>query len=71
MKRDVQGGKRSPGPFAFALHPRWGGVSPMNATATGIGRSPGRLTETISVPRACVETEDGKLREWRSKALPR
>ena len=28
-------------------------------------------TETISVPRARVETEDGKVREWRSKALPR
>ena len=41
------------------------------ATATGIGRSPGRLTETISVPRARVENEDGKVREWRSKALPR
>ena len=28
-------------------------------------------TETISVARARVENEDGKLREWRSKALPR
>ncbi|RFP88230.1 IS256 family transposase [Rhodobacteraceae bacterium 63075] len=28
-------------------------------------------TETISVPRARVENEDGKVREWRSKALPR
>jgi transposase-like protein len=28
-------------------------------------------TETISVPRARVENKDGKVREWRSKALPR
>jgi transposase-like protein len=28
-------------------------------------------TETISVPRARVENEDGKVREWHSKALPR
>lgn len=28
-------------------------------------------TETVSVPRARVEDEDGKVREWRSKALPR
>ena len=28
-------------------------------------------TETISVPRARVEGEDGKIREWRSKAVPR
>ena len=28
-------------------------------------------TETISVPRARVENEEGKVREWRSKALPR
>ena len=28
-------------------------------------------TETISVPRARVENEDGKVHEWRSKALPR
>lgn len=28
-------------------------------------------TETISVPRARIEEEDGKVREWRSKALPR
>ena len=28
-------------------------------------------TETISVPRARVENEDGKVREWSSKALPR
>ena len=28
-------------------------------------------TETISVPRARVENEEGKMREWRSKALPR
>ena len=27
--------------------------------------------EPISVPRARVENEDGKVREWRSKALPR
>ena len=27
--------------------------------------------ETISVPRARVEGEDGKTMEWRSKALPR
>ena len=27
--------------------------------------------ETISVPRARVENDDGKVREWRSKALPR
>jgi hypothetical protein len=27
-------------------------------------------TETISVPRVRVEDEDGKVREWRSKALP-
>lgn len=28
-------------------------------------------TETVSVPRARVEGEDGKVHEWRSKALPR
>ena len=28
-------------------------------------------TETVSVPRARVVTEDGKTKEWRSKALPR
>ncbi|WP_026756657.1 IS256 family transposase [Sediminimonas qiaohouensis] len=28
-------------------------------------------TETISAPRARVENKDGKVREWRSKALPR
>jgi transposase-like protein len=28
-------------------------------------------TETVSVPRARLEDEDGKAREWRSKALPR
>jgi len=28
-------------------------------------------TETVSVPRARIEDEDGKVREWRSKALPR
>jgi len=28
-------------------------------------------TETVSVPRARVATEDGKTKEWRSKALPR
>ena len=28
-------------------------------------------TETINVPRARVENKDGKVREWRSKALPR
>jgi len=28
-------------------------------------------TETISVPRARVEDEAGRVREWRSKALPR
>lgn len=28
-------------------------------------------TETVSVPRARVVTEDGKTAEWRSKALPR
>jgi len=28
-------------------------------------------TELISVPRARVENEEGKVREWRSKALPR
>ena len=28
-------------------------------------------TETISVPRARIENEDGKVHEWRSKALPR
>ena len=28
-------------------------------------------TQTISVPRARIEEEDGKVREWRSKALPR
>ena len=28
-------------------------------------------TETISVPRARVEDEAGKISEWRSKALPR
>ena len=27
--------------------------------------------ETISVPRARVESEDEKTMEWRSKALPR
>jgi putative transposase len=28
-------------------------------------------TETVRVPRARIESEDGKLTEWRSKALPR
>ena len=28
-------------------------------------------TETISVPRARIEDDAGKVREWRSKALPR
>ena len=28
-------------------------------------------TETVSVPRARVENEEGKITEWRSKALPR
>jgi putative transposase len=28
-------------------------------------------TETVSVPRARIEGEDGKITEWRSKALPR
>ena len=28
-------------------------------------------TETVSVPRARIEDEDGKVREWRSRALPR
>lgn len=28
-------------------------------------------TETVSVPRARIEDEDGKVSEWRSKALPR
>ena len=28
-------------------------------------------TETVRVPRARVEDEDGREREWRSKALPR
>ena len=28
-------------------------------------------TETVRVPRARVEDEDGKVTEWRSKALPR
>ncbi|MDT8856265.1 IS256 family transposase [Paracoccaceae bacterium Fryx2] len=28
-------------------------------------------TETVRVPRARVEDEDGKAKEWRSKALPR
>lgn len=28
-------------------------------------------TETISVPRARIEDEDGKVSEWRSKAVPR
>ena len=28
-------------------------------------------TETVSVPRARIEGEDGKTTEWRSKALPR
>lgn len=28
-------------------------------------------TETVSVPRACVATEDDKTKEWRSKAQPR
>ena len=29
------------------------------------------VSETVSVPRARVEDEDGRVREWRSKALPR
>jgi putative transposase len=28
-------------------------------------------TETLSVPRARIENEEGKITEWRSKALPR
>jgi transposase-like protein len=28
-------------------------------------------TETVSVPRARIEDEDGRITEWRSKALPR
>ena len=28
-------------------------------------------TETVSVPRARIEGEDGRVTEWRSKALPR
>ena len=28
-------------------------------------------TETVRVPRARIEAEEGKAREWRSKALPR
>jgi len=28
-------------------------------------------TETVRVPRARIEDEDGQVREWRSKALPR
>jgi len=28
-------------------------------------------TETVSVPRARIEGRDGKITEWRSKALPR
>lgn len=28
-------------------------------------------TETVHVPRARIEGEDGRTREWRSKALPR
>ena len=28
-------------------------------------------TETVSVPRARIEDEAGKITEWRSKALPR
>jgi transposase-like protein len=28
-------------------------------------------TETVRVPRARIEDEEGKLTEWRSKALPR
>lgn len=28
-------------------------------------------TETVSVPRARIEGEDGRIAEWRSKALPR
>ena len=28
-------------------------------------------TETVSVPRARIEDEAGKVTEWRSKALPR
>jgi len=28
-------------------------------------------TETVRVPRARIEGEDGKVAEWRSKALPR
>ncbi len=28
-------------------------------------------TETVSVPRARIENEEGKITEWRSKALPR
>jgi len=28
-------------------------------------------TETVSVPRARIESEDDKTTEWRSKALPR
>jgi transposase-like protein len=28
-------------------------------------------TETVRAPRARIEDETGKVREWRSKALPR
>ncbi|WP_299657390.1 transposase, partial [uncultured Jannaschia sp.] len=28
-------------------------------------------TQTVSVPRARIEDEEGKVTEWRSKALPR
>ncbi len=28
-------------------------------------------TETVSVPRARIEGQDGRITEWRSKALPR
>lgn len=28
-------------------------------------------TETLRVPRARIEDEEGKITEWRSKALPR
>jgi transposase-like protein len=28
-------------------------------------------TQTVSVPRARIEDEDGRITEWRSKALPR
>jgi hypothetical protein len=51
----------------------WTPMCPSSPTAGPIPRQiTGTFgTETISVPRARVEDEAGKVSEWRSKALPR